>query len=143
MIFNKLVIHLKKLFIGHFGDKNKDDWFFSWANDEKDAISTIENIFGKPDYIKEISNVSSGGLYFKTIDISNNDKPYYLFESLSDDFKFKNDDIIQNIIRKQKNLDENNLNREKYRKLIENDNKKQKELEENEYSKIIKKIDSI
>jgi hypothetical protein len=137
------VVNLKKLFIGHFGDKNKDDWFFSWANDKKEAIEIIENIFGKPDYIEELSNVSSGGLCFKPVDISNNDKPYYLMETLPDDFKFKKDDLIQNIIIKQKNLNDINLNREEYRKLIEDDNKKQKELEENEYCKIIKKIDSI
>jgi hypothetical protein len=131
-----------KLFIGHFGDKNKNDWFFSWAKDEKDAINIIENMFGKPEYIKEITNVSPGGLCFKPVDVSNDTKPYYLIETLPDDFKFENDDIIQKIILKEKNIKDIDLNREKYRKMINEKNKKQQELEEIEYTDIIKKIDS-
>ena len=49
---------MKKLFIGHFGGKNKEDWFFSWADSEKDALTTIEKTFGEPKFIKDISNIS-------------------------------------------------------------------------------------
>jgi len=136
------VVCLKKLFIGHFGDKDKDDWFFSWANDEEDALDTINKIFGKPDFLKELSNASSGGLCFKPIDLSNDDKPYFLLETLPEDFKFINEDDIQKIIVQQKNIPDENLNREKYRNLIEEENIKQKKLEQNAYNKMINKIDN-
>ena len=42
---------MKKLFIGHFGGKIKEDWFFAWADNEKDALSTINKEFGEPIFI--------------------------------------------------------------------------------------------
>ena len=139
-----MVVYLKKLFIGHFGGKNKDDWFFSWADTEEDALKTINEAFGEPAFIKEISNISSGGFCFKPVDISTNDKPYYLLELFQDDFKFENDKYVQDIIKKEKNINiDEESEREQYRKLIENENNNQKKLEENEYNKIIEKIDQI
>ena len=135
---------MKKLFIGHFGGKDKDDWFFSWADTEKDALKSIENTFGDPKFIEEISNISSGGFCFKPLDISTDENPYYLLEPFQEDFKFENDDYIQEIIRKQKiKTNDNGVNREEYRKLIEKENSNQKQLEENEYNKIREKIDQI
>jgi len=135
---------LKKLFIGHFGDKDKDDWFFSWADSEKDALKTIERVFGEPAYIEDVSKVSSGGFCFKPVDISTDEKPYYLIELFQDDFKFENDEYIQELIVKQKNTMKNSvIKREEYRELIQEKNKNQKNIEENEYNKIIKKIDQI
>ena len=138
------MIYLKKLFIGHFGDKDKNDWFLSWADNEIDAIKTVKRIFGEPDFIKDISNLSSGGFCFKPVDISSDENPYYLLEPLQDDFKFDNDELIQELIKTQKIKDNNNeINREEYRKLIEEENKNQKKLEETEYNKIREKIDQI
>ena len=135
---------MKKLFIGHFGGKDLDDWFFSWAESEKEALKTIEKTFGIPKFIKEITNISPGGFCFNPLDISTDGNSYYLLEVLQDDFKFENDDFIQEIIRNQKNkknIDE--ITREEYRKLIELENSNQKKIEEIEYKKIIKQIDKI
>jgi hypothetical protein len=135
---------LRKLFIGHFGDKEKEDWFFSWADSEKEAIKTIERVFGEPVFIEEVSNVSSGGFCFKPINVSDDENPYYLLEPFQDDFKFENDEYIQKIISKEKiETNNNELSRDEYRKLIETENINQKKLEENEYTKIIEKIDKI
>jgi hypothetical protein len=135
---------LKKLFIGHFGGKDKNDWFFSWADNEKDALKTIESMFGKPEFIEDISKISSGGFCFKPLDISNDENPYYLLEPFQDDFIFENDDYIQELINKQKNkLNNDEINREEYRKLIEEENLNQKKLQDIEYNKIREKIDQI
>ena len=135
---------MKKLFIGHFGGKNKDDWFFSWADDEKDALKTIERVFGEPAFIEDVSKVSSGGFCFKPIDVSTDENPYYLLEPFQDDFKFENDNYIQEMINKQKNMiNDTDIKRDEFRELIEKKNKNQKKLEESEYNKIIKKIDQI
>jgi len=98
---------LKKLFIGHFGGKDKDDWFLSWADSEEDALKTIERVFGEPVFIEDVSNVSSGGFCFKPIDISTDENPYYLLEPFQDDFKFESDEYIQDIINKQKTKKDN------------------------------------
>lgn len=135
---------MKKLFIGHFGDKNKNDWFFSWADNEKDALKTIEGIFGEPEFIEDVSNISSGGFCFKPVDISSDKNPYYLLEPFQDDFKFENDDVIQDLIKRQKiNINNFEENREEYRKLIEEENKNQNKLEEIEFNKIREKLDKI
>ena len=135
---------MKKLFIGHFGGKDKDDWFFSWADSEEDALKTIERVFGEPVFIEDVSNVSSGGFCFKPIDISTDENPYYLLEPFQDDFKFESDEYIQDVINKQK-IKKNNdgIKREEYRKLIEKENNNQKKLEESEYAKIREKLDRI
>ena len=135
---------MKKLFIGHFGDKDKNDWFFSWADNEKDALKTIEKTFGEPEFIEDVSNISSGGFCFKPVNISSDKNPYYLLEPFQDDFKFENDDVIQDLIKRQK-IKINNIeeNREEYRKIIEEENKNQKKLEVIEYNKIKEKIDNI
>jgi len=135
---------MKKLFIGHFGGKDKDDWFFSWADSEEDALKTIERVFGEPVFIEDVSNVSSGGFCFKPIDISTDENPYYLLEPFQDDFKFESDEYIQDIINKQKIKKGNDgIKREEYRKLIEKENNNQKKLEESEYAKIREKLDRI
>ena len=135
---------MKKLFIGHFGGKNKDDWFFSWADNEKDALKTIERVFGEPAFIEDVSKVSSGGFCFKPIDVSTDENSYYLLEPFQDDFKFENDNYIQEMINKQKNMiNDTDIKRDEFRELIEKKNKNQKKLEESEYNKIIKKIDQI
>jgi len=135
---------LKKLFIGHFGGKDKDDWFLSWADSEEDALKTIERVFGEPVFIEDVSNVSSGGFCFKPIDISTDENPYYLLEPFQDDFKFESDEYIQDIINKQKIKKGNDgIKREEYRKLIEKENNNQKKLEESEYAKIREKLDRI
>ena len=135
---------MKKLFIGHFGGKDKDDWFFSWADSEEDALKTIERVFGEPVFIEDVSNVSSGGFCFKPIDISTDENPYYLLEPFQDDFKFESDEYIQDIINKQKTKKDNDgIKREEYRKLIEKENNNQKKLEESEYAKIREKLDRI
>jgi hypothetical protein len=135
---------LKKLFIGHFGGKDKEDWFFSWADNEEEALKTIERVFGEPAFIEDVSNVSSGGFCFKPIDISTDENPYYLLEPFQDDFKFESDEYIQDVINKQK-IKKNNdgIKREEYRKLIEKENNNQKKLEESEYAKIREKLDRI
>lgn len=135
---------MKKLFIGHFGGKNKDDWFFSWADNEKDALKTIERVFGEPAFIEDVSKVSSGGFCFKPIDVSTDENPYYLLEPFQDDFKFENDNYIQKMINKQKNMiNDTDIKRDEFRELIEKENKNQKKLEDSEYNNIIKKIDQI
>ena len=135
---------MKKLFIGHFGGKDKEDWFFSWADNEEEALKTIERVFGEPAFIEDVSNVSSGGFCFKPIDISTDENPYYLLEPFQDDFKFESDKYIQDVINKQK-IKKNNdgIKREEYRKLIEKENNNQKKLEESEYAKIREKLDRI
>ncbi len=135
---------MKKLFIGHFGGIDKDDWFFSWSDSKEDAIKIIEASFGEPAFIKEISDISSGGFCFKPVDISPDDKPYYLLELFQEGFKLENDKYIQDLIKKEKNnAIDDELDREQYRKLIEDENNNQKKLEEKEYNKIIEKIDQI
>jgi regulatory protein YycH of two-component signal transduction system YycFG len=136
---------MKKLFIGHFGGKIKEDWFFAWADDENNALETIGKEFGEPIFIKDISNISSGGFCFKPINISNDDTPYFMFEPFQDDFKFENDQFIQDIIINQiliKN-DKEDIQREEYRKLIQKENIKQKKLEEKDYDRMREKIDNI
>ena len=65
-------------------------------------------------------------------------------ELYKDDFKFENDEYIQEIIRKQKNKKKDNeINREEYRKKIEIENSKQNIIEENEYNKIREQIDKV
>jgi hypothetical protein len=136
---------MKRLFIGHFGGKLKEDWFFSWAENEEEAIKTIQKEFGEPEFIEDVTDISSGGFCFKPINISDNTKPYYLFELFQDDFKFVNDNLIQEIIYKQISIDEEkeDQQREEYRKLIEEENIKQKNSQEEEYNKIKEEIDNL
>jgi hypothetical protein len=134
---------MKKLFIGYFG-KDDNYWFFSWAENEKEAIQIIEKEFGVPKYIKDISKNTSGLIAFKPINISKDQDPYFLFENHIKKFLFKNDEFIQKLIREQKNLGKNfNSKRENIRNIIEKENKKQKRLEEKEYDRIIKNIDEL
>jgi hypothetical protein len=136
---------MKKLFIGNFGGKNKEDWFFSWADDKEDAIKTIKKEFGEPVFIEDITDTSSGGFCFKPINISKDDDPYFLLEPYQDDFRFKNDEYIQKIIIKQiyGNILSEDKQRDEYRRMIENENLKQKNKEETEYQKIRDQIDNL
>ena len=104
---------------------------------------TIKNLFGEPEYIKDITNISSGGLCFKPENVSNNQDPYFLLEPLQDDLKFENDNFIQDLIKEQKFNDNVEMSRDKCRKLIEEENKNQKKLQELEYNKIRKEIDQV
>ena len=96
-----MVVQTKKIFIGHFGGKDKEDWFLAWANDKEDAANTVDKMFGDPIFIKELQNAPSGAICLNPIDISDDDKPFYFLEALPDDLKFENDDYIQPIIKKE------------------------------------------
>lgn len=134
---------MKKIFIGHFGGKDKEDWFLAWANDKKDAANTVHKMFGDPIFIEELQDVSSGAVCLNPIDISDNKKPFYFLEALPDDLKFENDDCIQQIIKNEKDfstkIDNEQLEISKYKK----QNRDPEKTDEEQYQTIRDEIDNI
>ena len=53
-----------KLFIGHFGDKKKEEWFLCWAEDEEYVYEMIDGMIAEPIFIEEVEN-QPGFLCFK------------------------------------------------------------------------------
>lgn len=138
---------MKKIFIGHFGGKDKEDWFLAWANDKDDAVNTVDKMFGDPIFIKELQDSPSGAICINPVNISNDDKPFYFLEALLDDLKFENDDYIQQIIKEEKGypakIDNKQLERSKYKKEHEKQNQNSEKSAEDQYQAIRDKIDSI
>ncbi len=138
---------MKKIFIGHFGGKDKEDWFLTWANDKDDAVNTVDKMFGDPIFIKELQDSPSGAICINPVDISNDDKPFYFLEALPDDLKFENDDYIQQIIKEEKGspakIDNEQLERSKYKKERKKQNQDSEKSAEDQYQAIRDKIDSI
>ena len=142
-----MVVQTKKIFIGHFGGKDKEDWFLAWANDKEDAANTVDKMFGDPIFIKELQNAPSGAICLNPIDISDDDKPFYFLEALPDDLKFENDDYIQQIIKKEKDpstkIDNGQLERSKYKEENKKQNGDSEKSSEDQYQAIRDKIDNI
>ena len=139
---------MKKLYLGHFGGKYKEDWFLAWAKNKKNAESIVNKMFGKPIFIEELKNVSDGALCLNPVNISEDDKPYYFLELLPDDLKFENDEVIQNIINNEKNSDISedyeSINDVEITEKQDSDNEEVDiETEEDQYQKIIQRIDKI
>ncbi|MEA3457312.1 MAG: hypothetical protein U9R21_01390 [Candidatus Thermoplasmatota archaeon] len=138
---------MKKIFIGHFGGKDKEDWFLAWANDKDDAANTVDKMFGDPIFIEELQDVPSGAVCLNLTDISNDDKPFYFLEALPDDLKFENDDYIQQIIKKEKGsstkIDNDQLKRSRHKEENEKQNGDSEKSAEDQYQAIRDKIDSI
>jgi len=124
----------------------KEDWSIGvYFGEDPFNFVLHENISNPVLTNKDITDISSGGFCFKPINVSKEDTPYFLLEPLQDDFRFKNDVEIQDIIIQQifdieKNEDKQ---REEYRKIIETENLKQKSKEDKEYQKIRDEIDSL
>ena len=133
--------------MGHFGGKDKDNWFLAWADDKDDAFTIVDKMFGEPIFIEELHDVSSGAICINTIDISDDDEPFYFLEALPDDLKFKNDEYIQKLIRKEKcsptDAGKKHTERDVYRKSIEIKNDEQKKNEEEQYQIIKERLDNI
>ena len=139
---------MKKLYLGHFGGKYKEDWFLAWAKNKKNAESIVNKMFGKPIFIEELKNVSDGALCLNPVNISEDDQAYYFLELLPDDLKFENDEVIQRIIINEKNSPffENNETDSDI-EITENKDSDNEEVdfesEEDQYQKIIQRIDKI
>jgi len=92
-----------KLFIGHFGDKKKNECFFAWAEDEDEAVLTVDSMFGEPIFMEELGNPSPGIICFNPVDISENgEDPFFVLKVIPNEFRFLKEDYINQVIKDEK-----------------------------------------
>ena len=90
-----------KLFIGHFGDKKKEEWFFCWAENEDEAIFMIDGTIGEPLFIEEVEN-ESGFICFKVEEEKEEDKKFNIIKAHEDELFFNDYEWIEHIISQER-----------------------------------------
>ena len=90
-----------KLFIGHFGDKKKEEWFFCWAEDEEQATLMIDAAISEPLFIEEVEN-EPGFICFKVKEGEENGEKYNVIKAHEDELIFEDYDWIKHIISQER-----------------------------------------
>jgi len=90
-----------KLFIGHFGDKKKEEWFFCWAENEDEAVLMVDSTIGEPIFIEEIEN-QPGFICFKVKEEKEDGEKYNIIKAHEDELFFDDYEWIEHIISQER-----------------------------------------
>lgn len=90
-----------RLFIGHFGDEKKEEWFFCWAENKDQAVLMIDSAMGEPIFIEEVEN-ESGFVCFKVQEENEDGKKYNIIKAHEDELFFDDYDWIEYIISQER-----------------------------------------
>ncbi len=90
-----------KLFIGHFGDKKKEEWFFCWAENEEEATLMIDAAVGEPLFIEEVEN-EPGFICFKVHEEEEDGEKFNVIKAHEDELIFEDTGWIEHIISQER-----------------------------------------
>jgi hypothetical protein len=90
-----------KLFIGHFGDKKKEEWFFCWAENEEEAMLMIDVAVGEPLFIEEVEN-EPGFICFKVHEEEEDGEKFNVIKAHEDELIFEDTGWIEHIISQER-----------------------------------------
>ena len=94
-----------KMFIGHFGDKKKKNWFLCWAKDESDARITMDSAIGEPIFIEELTFNQPGFICFTVEEEDEGElgKEFFL-NAIPDELVFIEEDVVMQIIQEERDI---------------------------------------
>lgn len=73
-----------KLFIGHFGDAKKEEWFLCWAEDQKQVVEMMDEMIAEPILIEEVEN-QPGFVCFRVEEEEKDGKKYNTIKAHEDE----------------------------------------------------------
>ena len=90
-----------KLFIGHFGDEKKEEWFLCWAENEEQVTEMIDGMIAEPIFIEEVED-QPGFICFKVEEREENGKKYNTIKAHEDELLFDDYEWIEHIISQER-----------------------------------------
>lgn len=90
-----------KLFIGHFGDDKKEEWFFCWAENQDHVYEMIDGMIAEPIFIEEVEN-QPGFICFKVEEKEEDGKKYNSLKPYEDELFFDEYEWIEHIISQER-----------------------------------------
>lgn len=90
-----------KLFIGHFGDDKKEEWFLCWAENEDQVVEMTDGMIAEPIFIEEVEN-QPGFICFKVEEEGEDGKKFNIIKAHEDELFFEDYDWIEHIISQER-----------------------------------------